>query len=87
MAVAQATGFPPSTQITLHEYDSRGNVLASRAELDFNGDGTIDIRTNTSNTYDSHDRLVLSTSTVDSNGDGTIDTTSAVAIVYDGVKR
>jgi hypothetical protein len=75
------------TQTTFQEYDSSGNVLTHRAEVDFNGDGTIDIRTNTANTYDSRGRLVLSTSAVDSNGDGTIETTSVVTIVYDGVQR
>ena len=58
-----------------------------RNELDFNGDGTIDIRTNVPNTYDSKDRRVSSTSAVDSSGDATIDITSIVTTVYDGVKR
>jgi hypothetical protein len=86
VAVAQQTGFPPTTQTTLHEYDSKGNVLASRYELDFNADGTIDVRTSVANIYDSRDRLVRSTSAVDSNGDGTIDVTSVVTVLYDGVK-
>ena len=81
------TGFPPSTEITLQEYDSRGNVLSCQDEADFNGDGTIDTSVDTVNTYNSRGQLVTATSESDFNGDGTIDYTSVVTVVYDGVKH
>ena len=80
------TGFPAVTDTLVQEYDSQGNLLTARDEVDFNGDGTIDIRTSASNTYNSRGQLVLTTSEVDFNADGTIESTSVVTTVYDGVK-
>ena len=87
VAHAQLTGFPPVTQITLQGYDSDGNLMSYRAEADFNGDGTIDVRISNVNTYNSRGQLLTSVGEVDSDGDGTIDQTSVVTTVYDGVKR
>ena len=87
VAISHLTGFPPSIQITLQEYDLRGNVLAFRAEADFNGDGTIDARQSGTNTYNSQGQLVRTTFEADFNGDNTIDYISVVTVVYDGVKH
>ncbi len=74
-------------EITLQEYDSRGNLVSYQAEGDFNGDNTIDVRISTVSTYNSRGQLLTATTDVDSDGDGTIDQTSVVTTVYDGVKR
>ena len=87
VSIAQQTGFPPSTQIILQEYDSSGNLISYQAEADFDGDGTVDTRIGIVNTYDSRGRLLTSTTELDVDGDGTIDYISVVTTVYDGVKH
>ena len=73
-----------------HGWNIVGGVAVPKAiveAIDFNGDGTIDVRVRNVNIYNSRGQLLTSVGEVDSDGDGTIDQTSVVTTVYDGVKR
>lgn len=86
VATAGAPGFPPSTQTTLQQFDSHGNVVSVVVEADFNGNGTVDVRIRTVNSYNSNGQLVLARSESDLDGNGTVDSISVVTTVYAGVK-
>lgn len=52
VAVAGQTGCPSTTSITVMEYDSRGQLVQSTTEYDFDADGTLDQITVVSVAYD-----------------------------------